>query len=57
MPGCADPEECEAGPSPRIGGPRWAWAVGPDGERLQAEGDSPHDALMGLPVQLRGLSK
>ena len=42
---------------PRVSGPRWgAWAVGPDGERLQAEGESPRDALQSLTVQLRGLS-
>jgi hypothetical protein len=39
---------------PRISGPRWAAsAVGPDGEWLQAEADSPHDALMSLAVRLR----
>ncbi len=43
---------------PRINGPRWtAWALGPNGERVQAEGESPHDALMTLSVQLRGLSE
>lgn len=41
---------------PRIDGPRWAaWAVGPNGERLQAEGESPHDALNTLALRLREL--
>ena len=42
--------------APRVSGPRWAaWAVGPDGERLQAEGESPHDALNTLALRLRDL--
>lgn len=41
---------------PRVSGPRWAaWAVGPNGERLQAEGESPHDALNTLALRLREL--
>jgi len=41
---------------PAIRGPRWAaWAVGPNGERLQAEADSPHDALTTLALRLREL--
>jgi len=42
---------------PAIRGATWAaWATGPHGERLQAHGDSPEDALLALTVQLRGLS-
>ena len=41
---------------PRISGPRWAaWAAGPNGERLQAEADSPQDALTTLALRLREL--
>ena len=48
----ADPREVD----PRIDGPRWAaWAVGPDGERLLTEGESPHDALNTLALRLREL--
>ena len=32
-------------------------AVGPDGAKLQGTGESPHDALAALTVQLRGLSR
>ncbi len=43
---------------PAIRGATWAaWATGPNGERLQAHGDSPEDALLALTVQLRGLSR
>ena len=43
---------------PAVRGPRWAaWAAGPNGERLQAEAESPHDALMALAVRLRELSQ
>ena len=43
---------------PAIHGPTWvAWATGPKGERLQASGDSPEDALLEITVQLRGLSR
>jgi hypothetical protein len=43
---------------PAIRNPGWvAWATGPKGERLQGAGDSPHDALNALTVQLRGLSR
>ncbi len=40
----------------RISRPRWAaWVVAPNGERLQAEGKSPHDALNTLALRLREL--
>ena len=43
---------------PVIHGSRWAaWATGPNGERLQGDGPSPHDALTAMTVQLRGLSR
>jgi hypothetical protein len=43
---------------PAIRGATWtAWATGPNGERLQAHGDSPEDALLALTVQLRGLGR
>ena len=38
---------------PRVSGPRWA--VGPSGERLQPQGESPHDALNTLALRLRDL--
>lgn len=42
---------------PQIHGTGWvAWAVGPDGTRLQGTGDSPHDALLALTVRLKELS-
>ena len=41
---------------PRISGPRWAvWAVGPNGERIQAEAESPHEPLNTLALRLRDL--
>ena len=43
---------------PAIRSSAWvAWAIGPIRERLQGEGDSPHDALVALTVQLNGLSR
>lgn len=43
---------------PQIRGSGWvAWATGPDGARLQATGESPHDALATLTIQLRGLGR
>ena len=40
---------------PAIHGSGWVpWAIGPDGGRLQGTGESPHDALPALTVQLRG---
>ncbi len=43
---------------PLINGSGWvAWATGRNGERLQGDGESPHDALYALTVQLRGLSR
>ena len=36
---------------------RVAWAMGPNGQRPQGSGESQHDALMTLAVQLRGLSR
>ena len=41
---------------PRVGGRRWAaWTVRPSGERLLAEGESPHDELNTLALRLREL--
>lgn len=41
---------------PRVSGPRWAaWAVGPNGERLQTPGESPNDALTTLALRLKEL--
>ena len=43
---------------PTIRGSGWvAWATGPDGERLEGTGESPHDALVGLTIQLRGMGR
>ena len=43
---------------PAIHGSSWvAWVTGPNGERLQGDGPSPHDALATLTVLLRGLSR
>ncbi len=40
---------------PVIDGSGWvAWATGPNGGRLQGNGESPHDALSSLTVLLRG---
>lgn len=41
---------------PAIQSSGWvAWATGRNGERLQGDGECPHDALSSLMVQLRGL--
>ena len=43
---------------PQIRGSGWvACATGPDGERLQGSGESPHEGLGALTVQLRGLCR
>ena len=43
---------------PTIRSSNWvAWAAGPDGSKLQGTGESPHDALTALTVQLKGLSR
>ena len=43
---------------PQIRGSGWvAWATGPDGGRLQGTGESPHEALGALTVQLKEMSR
>jgi hypothetical protein len=46
---CAPPEI-----DPAIHRSGWAWATGPNGERLQGDGDSPNDALVTLIVKPKG---